>query len=712
MLLVSGSSSMQAETTFLDSSNPLNNQQSISSDATLSVDQLIIKWAVPKTASDLSSLDGLAQAGIELVSRESRLTNSMQVQAANNNAICDIFGTPSQDNVRAASGFAGVEILHFYSEQDAAKALDVLARHPDIEYVEPNHVVRASDLTFRPSAIASLSMVQQGTNDPYYNNQWALKNSGQPTGTSGADIDIETAWSVTEGDSTTIIAVIDSGIDLDHPELAAKVVQGYDFVNNDTIAQDDYSLGHGSHVAGIIGAVTNNGVGVAGVCPQCKIMPLKVLDANGNGVASSVTDAICYALKNGADVINASLGTPQFSVSLSGAVNEAYAANIPIVAAMGNQGSNQEEYPAAFANAIAVGFTDKNDKRLYDSNYGTWIDLVAPGELILNTGLNADYVFFSGSSMATPHVAGVIGLMHALNPNLTVDEIRTYLRSTADDQVGPTTEDTPGFDSYYGAGRLNAGAAIAAVVAGPVHTPTLVPTDTPLPLPTDTPTLVPTHTPTFTPTATLTPTHTATLTPTLVPTFTPTLTPTATLMPTYTATITPTLVPTFTPILTPTATLAPVYTATITATVTATLTPTVPAQTPISLQTATETPSNPFPTLIPTSTLVPTTQLPATQVPATQLPTSVETPQTPSPDVTSIATRRVTAQPSNSPALPTGTDTPTATGTLSPTPTGTKTTQPIATPLPTVSQKDLQPVEGEHVDGDSSINLYMPFFAR
>lgn len=690
VLVSAPASQMQARTT-----EPL----SIEVSSSLPVDQLIIKWSIdpwaesevyePIGAMDSSPADQredelnvLASAGIQIVSREQLLPN---LQQWNHSPTTRTFPQPSSIHRAEQSSYFDeslrrIEVLRFVSGYDAAVALTILAQHPNIDYVEPDHIVSASGISVGISdSYGEMAQMQQGANDAFYPQQWSLKNTGQSTGTVGADINIESAWAVTEGSSETLVAVIDSGADLDHPDLVAKLVTGFDFVNNDNDPddpehngpEDDYSLGHGTHVAGIIGASTNNGTGVAGVCPTCRLMPLKVLDATGNGNASKVAQAIYYALENEADIINTSLGTPQLSITLQEAVDAAYDANVPIIAAMGNKGLNQREYPAAFSKAIGIGFTDHSDRRLFDSNYGTWIDLVAPGEMILNTGLDGEYVFFSGSSMATPHVSGVVGLLHALNPNFTVEDVRNVLRSTAADQIGLASEDTPGFDIYYGAGRLDAGAALSPISTTPTNTPTSEPTEAP----TETPTDIPTTVPTLIPTATLTPTHTPTLTPTatLTPTHTPTETPTATSTATLTPTHTPTLTPTVT--LTPTITLAPTVASTG------------------------------------TSTSDPTIESSPTQVPnETEIPTSNQTLEAPKSNMTTIATPPATASPTSVPTiapLPAPTDTPTPTKV----PVPTRTPVATATAKSPVSQKELEPIEGGGVNGNHS-TLYMPFFTH
>lgn len=304
-------------------------------------------------------------------------------------------------------------------------------------------------------------------NDDLFGLQWHLQNTGQGGGTAGADVDAPLAWDVTTGSVNTTIAIIDTGLDLDHPDLAGKILSGYDFVNNDTVPQDDH--GHGTHVAGLAAANSNNDTGTAGLCWQCRLMPLKGLNADNWGYYSWWASAIYYAVNTGADVINMSMGGTDPSSVLYDAVNYAYVAGVPVVAAMMNSGNSTPYIPAAYPQAIAVGATDRHDNRSSYSNFGTHIDLVAPGTDVWSTALDNTYEPWIGTSMAVANVSGVLGLLHSLDPTASVEQYRAWLRTTAEDQVGPGNEDTPGWDPYYGSGRLNARQAVLAA-AGPLLT--------------------------------------------------------------------------------------------------------------------------------------------------------------------------------------------------------------------------------------------------
>ncbi|MCB0071586.1 MAG: S8 family serine peptidase [Caldilineaceae bacterium] len=397
-------------------------------------------------------------------------------------------------------------------------------------------------------------------NDPRFSLQWNLLNTGQEGGVPDADVDATEAWDLTTGSATVIIAVVDGGVDLDHPDLAGKIISGHDYVNNDDVPQDDY--GHGTHVTGIAAARGNNGVGVAGVCQGCQVLAIKVLDNANRGYYSWIAAGIIDAVDAGAQVINLSLGGASTSETLHAAVRYAADHDVTVVSAMMNQGNETLYYPAAFTETIAVGATTSTDVRAGYSNTGDHIDLVAPGSSIMSTLWDDDYGSWSGTSMAVPHVAGTVGLMLSVNPGLTPEEIRTLLRGAADPIAGD------GFSPAYGYGRLNAGETVRRAhpdrpTATPSPTPTSTPTATNTPTATSTATATNTPTPTQTglPTATPTATHTPTNTPTPTSTVTPTATPTATApvagKPTHTPTPTPSATSTPTATQRPTATVTP-----------------------------------------------------------------------------------------------------------------------------------------------------------
>jgi thermitase len=353
----------------------------------------------------------------------------------------------------------------------------------EIEYAEPDH---------KGSGGGTKSITP---NDQYYVRQWGLKNDGTFSSSpsiSGADVDMENAWDIEQGDTNIIVGIIDSGTKLDHPEFTGRVwinyseipnngkdddkngyiddVKGWDFANNDNNPTDDH--GHGTNVAGIIGANGNNSIGYAGVDWNCKLMTLKGLDNNNIGYYSWWVDAIYYGVDNGANVINMSLGGSSTSTTLLNAINYALNNNVVVVVCMMNTNSNTVYYPAGFTGVISVGSTNSNDTRsspffwssTSGSNYGSHISVVAPGNYIygLNYQSNTNYgSYWGGTSQAAPHVSGLASLLLAQNPSRTPAQIKSIIETTAEDQVGTTGEDSPGWDQYYGHGRINAFSALS-----------------------------------------------------------------------------------------------------------------------------------------------------------------------------------------------------------------------------------------------------------
>jgi len=246
-------------------------------------------------------------------------------------------------------------------------------------------------------------------NDPRYPEQWALPAIGAPS-----------AWAQLSTDAQKVtVAVVDSGICASHPDLAGRIVAGWDFLENDAVPQDDF--GHGCSVSGVIAANMNDGIGIAGVAPNAQIMPLRVLNASGVGAYSDVAAAIVYAADHSAQVINLSLGGSNPSSSLEDAVNYAISKGVIVVAAAGNNGTEGALFPAAYPDVIAVGSVDSNMQHSSFSNYGSQIDIWAPGSNILTTKRDGSYGLVSGTSFAAPYVAGAEAIEKVTSHTIVLD---------------------------------------------------------------------------------------------------------------------------------------------------------------------------------------------------------------------------------------------------------------------------------------------------
>ena len=294
-------------------------------------------------------------------------------------------------------------------------------------------------------------------NDADFWIQYALRNTAQTVGgvvgIAGADIGMANAWTFTHGDPNLVIAVLDSGID-PHPELAGRILPGINIPDGTTITTDE--CGHGTHVAGILAATGNNGVGIAGVTWNAKLLPVVVV--NGcSGFEANVASGVTWAVDQGARLLNMSLQFYTGSLLFQQAIQYAHAQGAILVAATGNNNSATIAAPARWNEVIAVASTDNRDLRSSFSNFGAETDICAPGTNVWSLSGSSGYTLKSGTSMSTPHVTAVAALLWSYSPSLTRDEVRGYLVSTARD-LG-----TPGLDPLYGAGRLDAAAALAAV---------------------------------------------------------------------------------------------------------------------------------------------------------------------------------------------------------------------------------------------------------
>ncbi|MBI3975397.1 MAG: S8 family serine peptidase [Armatimonadetes bacterium] len=329
----------------------------------------------------------------------------------------------------------GVQVVRVPAGQERARVAGYRA-NLSVEFAEVNGVWHAFALP----------------NDPRVGEQWQYHNTGQTGGTADADIDAPEAWDLTTGSSTVNIAILDTGIDQSHEDLASKITKNVNFTTSRTV---DDRYGHGTHVAGSAAAVSNNGLGVAGTCQGCVLYNVKVLADNGSGSWSWVASGITWAADNGAHAINMSLGGSGGSSTVEAAVNYAWGKGVVLVAAAGNSGSSSPSYPAFYANVIAVAATTDTDAKASFSNFGSWVDVAAPGEDILSTapdhrnriwGTGVKYGTISGTSMASPHVAGVAGLVWSSALCASGDNacVRSRVETEADPIAGTGTNWTYG----------------------------------------------------------------------------------------------------------------------------------------------------------------------------------------------------------------------------------------------------------------------------
>jgi len=382
----------------------------------------------------------LTQTSIEL------FVNAYQAETIEKNQRYDIYKLKVPD-------YLSVEEMIWAMEQN-----------PDVDYVHPNYIVY---ITAVPKP-----------NDTFFEYQYALFNVGQDIGITGsphgknrADIKALEAWEETKGSEEVIIAVIDTGIDFDHPDLKNKIAQnGYDFVNEDADPTDDHW--HGTFVASVAAADTNNGEGIAGVAWNCKILPIKAISEDGSGEYFDLVDSIYYAVDNDADMINMSLGFAmnpgEVAPELELALQIAHSNGIISVASAGNDGDSVL-YPAAYDDyCLAVAATDYNDTRTSWSNFGPEVDVAAPGERIAGCFPlwywgegSLPYGFASGTSTSVPFVVGMAALVKSLKSWLTVDEIMDIVRFSADDT---NNVEHPGKDDFIGYGRINMEKALVPII--------------------------------------------------------------------------------------------------------------------------------------------------------------------------------------------------------------------------------------------------------
>lgn len=424
--------------------------------------QLIIKFKEDADISTSLSSDNYVLTGISSVDA---LNEKYKVISAEK--IFEEFSIPVLSSIYKLIFSDDVNIYRMMKEYSS----DV-----SVEYAEPNYIYQLNMISDRHTSDSTKQVSTQFNsgnaglipNDPFFDEQWALNQSND------CDIDGPEAWQIETGSSDVIIAVIDTGVDYDHEDLADNIwnntdeipdngvdddgngfiddIRGWDFVNNDNDPDDDN--GHGTRCSGVAAAVTNNSIGIAGVSWNCQIMPIKGLNDQGGGYVDDLTNGIFYAVDNDADIISMSWGDYKLSNLFEDAFFYAYNQGVALVGGAGNDGTDIKFYPASYDNVIAVAATDQNDHRAkeeysWSSNYGYWVDVAAPGVDILSTNVGNSYAKAPGTSMACPFVSGLSALLLSKHDQCPypAQMIRSVIRHTSDEIET---------DEYIGTGRINA----------------------------------------------------------------------------------------------------------------------------------------------------------------------------------------------------------------------------------------------------------------
>jgi thermitase len=393
-----------------------------------------------------------------------------------------------EDEIESVEGLAAIDDL---DDANAYRVAEEYASLPEVEYAEPNFRIELADpqdinysRPYPPPGAAPLAALA-GPNDPRFSDQWGLLNTGQSGGRAEADISALGAWEKTQGSKKVVVAVLDSGVDYTHPDLVGNMwhrpadvemyrddqlgifddEDGFSAVEYDRDPMDEN--GHGTHCAGIVGAEGDNGIGISGVNWRVEIMPLKFMGRGGFGSTKDAIEAINYVIARKRDgvnvrVISASWGSTSRSKALEDVIRKAGENDILFVAASGNDRADTDKrphYPSSYKlpNVLAVAALDRKDELASFSNFGAKsVHVAAPGKDILSTWLGGTYRDASGTSMATPFVAGVAGLVLSVEPNLSVKELRERLVNTVDK-----------LDTLKGkvssGGRVNAARAVGAM---------------------------------------------------------------------------------------------------------------------------------------------------------------------------------------------------------------------------------------------------------
>lgn len=363
----------------------------------------------------------------------------------------------------------------------------------NVEFSEPDYIGNAAgQMEKKLENLFSKNI----PNDEMFSRQWYLKNngsvdpsSGSGFGKAGADIKVLNAWEIETGSDEVVVAILDSGIKDDHPDLRERIwinkkeipgnnidddangyvddYKGWDFAYDDNRPEDGF--GHGTNIATVIGAKTNNEIGFAGIDQKCKLMNCKNLNADNTGEYGWWSESIKYAADNGAKIINMSEGGDDYSKVLKTAIDYAIDIGVMVNSAMMNKGDNRNYYPACYKGVFAIGATDTDDRRCKKFSWGggsCWgkhISVVAPGNKIYGLDYESDYnyeVYWSGTSQSTAIVSGIAALLLSQDINRTSDDLKKIIKLTSKDMTGDPKEDKKGWDQYYGYGRVDSYAAL------------------------------------------------------------------------------------------------------------------------------------------------------------------------------------------------------------------------------------------------------------
>jgi len=344
-------------------------------------------------------------------------------------------------------GQINTDVVKVLPGSTVGETIDRYQNIPGVEYAESNFLAKAF-LT---------------PNDPLFGKQWNLKK-----------VLSEDSYDVSQGGFGPI-AIVDTGVDSTHPDLSGLVSEGYNTIDENSNTADDH--GHGTHVAGIASAQTDNGSGVASISYASSMLPIKVLGGDGTGTYDDVSEGIIYASDKGARIINLSLGGSSDSKTLKRAVDYALGRGSILVAAAGNNGNDAPVYPAAYSGVLAVSASDQNDHLASFSSYGSNIFTASPGVSITSSVPGGSYKEYSGTSMSAPHVAGLLALALSAKPTLSNSELIEHIKNNAE-KVGQYAYDESGWNPYFGYGRISSGKTLQAIDE---EDDTVEPTPTPTP---------------------------------------------------------------------------------------------------------------------------------------------------------------------------------------------------------------------------------------